>query len=309
MNRGHHLSARIEGDLADTDELIFLNVLGKSQLFRVIDESALRRLADSSSRLCIKLRVGAKRHGKSDESFVVAEVIHYGHLVLGKSTRFVGADYLRTAESFNCRKLTDYRVTLRHICNAQGKNDRNDCCESLGDRRYRKGYGDHKRIENRLKSYSVTEKLNCKYYYAYTDNDICEYLGKTCKLDLQRSFSLFCLSKSVCDLAHFRIHARRCDYRFTSSVNNGRAHKHHIFAVAQGYVSVCIGGKGGYSFFYRYGFTRKRGFLYFHRSTFDDTRVRGNCVARFKQDDIADYQVFAWNEYLFSVAEHLALRF
>ena len=176
MNGGHHLSARIKGNLADSYKLVFLCVLGKAEGLGVIYESALGGLSHCRADLGIKLCVGTEGHSVCQKRFVIAVVVYNSHLVLCESTCFIGADYLSATESLNCRKLTDDGVSLGHIGNADGENDGNNGCKTFGDSRYRKGDGDHKGIEDGLEAYTVTNELNSENNNADADNEIGEDL-------------------------------------------------------------------------------------------------------------------------------------
>ena len=62
-------------------------------------------------------------------------MVNNGHFVLRERAGLVRADDLGTAECFNSGKLPDNGVFLRHICNADGKNNRNNGGKSLRNRR------------------------------------------------------------------------------------------------------------------------------------------------------------------------------
>ena len=53
------------------------------------------------------------------------------------------------------------------------------------------------------------------------------------------------------------------------------------------------------------GFARESRFLNFHACTFKNTAVGGNCVARFKQHNVADNELLAVNGDYFPAAQHL----
>ena len=111
--RGHHFTHGIKGNLANTHEDIFLLVLAHANLFGVVDKRTLGGLTDRGACLNVKLRVRAKRHCVCKQFFIGADKINYRHLVLGKCTRFVGADDLRAAKCFHSGQLADDGIALR----------------------------------------------------------------------------------------------------------------------------------------------------------------------------------------------------
>ena len=307
MDGGHHLSAGIEGNLANSFELNLFDVLGKTKLFSVVYKSCLGRLTDCGACLGVKLCIGAEGHSVCKKSLVVTVVVNNGHLVLGKSTGLVGADDLGASESFNCGKLTNDCVTLGHIGNADGKNDSNNGCKSLGDSGNCKRNSYHEGVEDRLKADTVTDKLNAEDNHADTDNEVGEDLGKTCELDLKGSLALFCLCKRVCDLTHFGIHTCSNDYCLAASVNDYGAHEYHVFTVTESNVAVLSCGENLFLLVNGNGFTGECRFLYLHRSALDNTSVCGNCVTCFKYDNITNYQVFTGNGDELAITNDLGL--
>ena len=170
MNCGHHLSAGVEGSLARTGIRSFKLALIKSELACPNDERCLGRLAGNVA-LAVNLCVAAERHSGCEAAFILAKVVNDGHLVLCKRTGLVRADYLRATKGFHRGKLSYNSVSLGHIGNADGENYGNDHRESLGNRRYGKGYGYHKGVNGkRGRNLARSDKLNAKYDNANSEN-------------------------------------------------------------------------------------------------------------------------------------------
>lgn len=154
MDGGHHLSSGVERSFADSGARLDEVILAHAQGIGVSDESGLGGLARDLAGV-VYLSVGAKSHGLGYELLIVAEMIDDSHLVLGQSTRLVGADYLSAAESLNCGKLTDKSLSLAHRGNAYGKDYRDDCRQSLGYGRERR-----KRLKKDLQQYYLPKVLH-----------------------------------------------------------------------------------------------------------------------------------------------------
>ena len=237
-------------------------------------------------------------------------MVNDGHFVLGESTGLVRADDLGTTESLNRGELTDNSVSLRHIGNANRENDGNDGSKSLGNRRNRKRDRDHKGVENRLKSDRsggnvCTNHLNTEDYNANSNNEVGEDLGKTCELDLKGSLALLSLCKRVCDLTHLGVHTGSNYNCFAAAVNYRRAHKYHIFSVAESNVAVITCGERAVLLVNGHGLTGESRLLDLERSTLEDTRVCGNGISGLKDDNVADYEVLAGNEDHLAVTDNL----
>ena len=96
-------------------------------------------------------------------------MIDYGHNILGESARFIRADNLRTAQRFNCRHFTDYRVAFGHIGYAYGKHNSHNCDKAFGNGRNRKSYSGNKAAERKIK------EIGFIGYHEILGNDIeCE---------------------------------------------------------------------------------------------------------------------------------------
>ena len=305
MHGGHHLTHGVEGNFADADELFFLHVLVKTKCCRVVDERTFGGFADRGLCFHVKLSIRAERHRGGKEVFVVAVMLNDGHFVLCECTGLIGADDLCATECFYGGELTDDRISLRHIGNADGENDGNDSRKTFGNRRNGKRDRDHEGVEDGAEVHAFTDELNTENDDADTNNEVGEDLGKTCKLHLERCFAFLCVSKCVGDLTHFGIHTGRGNDSFASAVYDSATHEDHVLAVAEGNVALFTCGKCFFLLGNGNGFTCEGSFFDLHAGAFDDARVSWNSIACFKDDDIAHNEVFTANGDLVTVTDDL----
>ena len=85
---------------------------------RIVDECVFGWFAGCFAFIGVEFRVGAERHTVRKQVFVIREMLHNGHLVLGESARLVRADNLRATERFHGGEFADYRIALGHIRHA-----------------------------------------------------------------------------------------------------------------------------------------------------------------------------------------------
>ena len=111
MNGGHHLSARIKGNLAYSGIFFAEHIFGKLQRFCIVDKCNLVRLTCAFA-VFLHIGVCAKSHSNGKLFLVFGIMVNNSHYILCKSSRFVRTDNLRTAESFNRCHFTDNCVFL-----------------------------------------------------------------------------------------------------------------------------------------------------------------------------------------------------
>ena len=124
---------------------------------------------------------------------------------------------------------------------------------------------------------------------------------------MKGSFARFRLGERIGNLAHLGIHARSGDDCIAPAVSDGRAHIAHIDPVAEG--NILIGCRKSLRLLCNGdAFARQRSFFYLEACTFDYAPVRRDCIARFKEHNIADDEIFALYYADNSVTHYTALR-
>ncbi len=275
----------------------------------VVYESAFRRLSRCGIISRLDPRVAAQCHSRCQKFFFARGAVgfYYRHLVLGKCSRFVRADYLRAAQSFNRRKLTNYRISLAHIRNADGKNYGNNRRQSLRNRSNRKAYRNHKCIDKYLCIYiRGSYQAYRKDYHAYCQHQNRQDFAELCKLDLQRGLALLRLSKSIGNFAHFGVHSRAANHCLATTVNYGAAHINHILSVAKRNILCIPQSKSLRNLAYRNAFAGQRRFFDLQAVAFDYSAICRNRVPGFQNHYVAFYKVFALYDLNLAVSENLA---
>ena len=235
------------------------------------------------------------------------------HLVLRERTGLVAADYLRAAESLYGGELSDDRVALRHVGDADGKHDRDDRRKSFRNRRDRETDRRHERRENGVKRNRFrVEEL---FAYSQEENDDADRqhedrqdLAEFAEFLLERGFALRSLREHVGNFTHFGVHSRRHDDRSASSVGDRATHVDHVLAVAERHLFAVLHFKRVDHFVDRNALSGERGLFDLEAVALYDPSVRGNLVARFKLHNVSDNEVLAVDDPEHSVAVDLARR-
>ena len=306
VQSAHHFSARVEGCFAAA-RVGFLK-LCFIELKRICpgDERSLRRLAGDGAVL-VYLGIAAQRHRLGKLALIFAEMIDNGHFVLRKGAGLIRAYDLRAAEGLNCRQAAYDGVALRHVGNADGQDHRNDGGKPLGYCSNSEGDGHHEGAEHDLEIKSARSyKLHSEYDHAYAEHEPCEHLAQLSELYLQRCLPVGGLRERIGNLAHLGIHTGCAHDHGAAAVNDRRAHICHVASVAEGNVPLAVGEVYDiYKLADRHGFARQGGLFDLQACIVYYPAVRGNCVARFKQHNVADNELLAVNGDYFPAAQHL----
>ena len=310
VNGGHHLSRRVEGSFADAGRSFLQGGLFQVQACGVVNQRTFRRFPFGSvfGPFC----VGAKSHAFCQQSFVFAVMIYDGHLVLGQSTGFVGADDLGTTQGFYGCQFTNNRVAFGHFGNTDGQNDGNHRCQSFGDCRNRQRNGDHKGIKHHHPVDGISGKDNAPVFddgegkdeYADSENQPGQNLTQLSKFLLKGCLFVFRLRQRRGNFTHFRIHTDGGNYGFSATVNHGASHISHVFPIAQRTVFSALGKNFG-SFCDGVGFPGQSRFFHFHGCGFQNADVCGDGVAGFQKNDVTHDQVFTLDVDHFAVTQDL----
>ena len=289
----HHLAPGVEGGLHEAGRLLLDLGLFKPQRRRPLYERRLRRLAADLS-VFRQLGVAAQRHGCGKTLLVAAEEVRDRHFVLRERTRFVGADYLSAAESFDRSQTADYRIALGHIGDADGQHHCHDRRKAFGYRSDRKGDGNHERIQHGFKlKASGSGYLHGKHGGTDAQHEVGQHTAKLVELYLQGCLPLLRLRKGVGDPAHLGIHTRCADDHDASAINDGRTHIRHVRSVAERHLASC--GERIRRLVNGDRLACQSGFLDLQACAFDYPAVCGNGVARFEQHHVAGDEVLAVN--------------
>ena len=176
VKSGHHLTAAVKRNFTHSWKFLFHIAFINSQLVCIIYKGTFCRFSGGTLGAFLDFSITAKSHCLCQEVFVFAVIIHHGHLILGKGTCFIGADNLRTAESFNGCQLSDDGVSLRHIGYAYGKDYGHNCNQTLRYSRNCQADRNHKGIKENLSCYfACSEKTYSEDYNTDCQYQHCQY--------------------------------------------------------------------------------------------------------------------------------------
>ena len=123
---------------------------GQPLLRRVGDQRAFGWFAYSRA-VFVQLRVGTERHGFGKQRGIRAVCINHRHAILGKGTRFIRADDLRTAQRFHRGQAANHGVAPAHFGYADGQHDGDDRGQSFRDGGHGQTYGQHEGVNQHFR--------------------------------------------------------------------------------------------------------------------------------------------------------------
>ena len=280
MERGHHLPHGIERCLSHAWGGLFQFVFIQGKRQAIGDECRLCGLAGNGS-VSLHLCVRAQRHRSGEQRLVRPKMLDDGHPVLCERSGFIRADDLRTAQRFHGGELPDDGIALGHIRHTDGKNDCHHCGQTLRDRCDRKADCNQEGIQNRLQvEVMPAQQAECKNKDADAQHQPGQNFAQLRQLLLKRRFTVLRLGNGRGDLAHFGVHARRRNNRFSAPIGNRAAHIGHVFAVSERHV-LPLGRQFVHKLAHRDALARESGLLNLHARAFKQPAVRGHCIARF----------------------------
>ena len=305
VERRHHLAGGIEGTFCDAGHGLFRLPFMKTLLFRKGHECRLRRFSLDRPFL-IRLRITAQRHGFRQE-LPVSKSSDNRHPVLCQRSRLIRTNHIGAAQSLHRCQPAHNGIGLRHTCDTQRQNQRNNGRQPFRNRRDSKRDRDHEHLQNCAQvSFRSHHHIENKDENADENDHHRQLFAKLVQLLLQRRLTVLCLVQNTGDLSHFRPHPCVRYQKPASSIGDAASHKSHIFAVTQRYLSVLFLLQHFHKFLYGYRLSCQGGLVYTQRLRLQQPAVSRNHISCFQKHDISRYQAAAGNLLLFSVTDDMA---
>ena len=222
VNGGHKLSHAVERSFRNAGVFRLQSRFFQPECGCKIHKRTFRRFADRFLRF-VGFRIGTERHRRCKQLFVTARGAHNRHSVLGQRACFVGADNLRTAESFNGCKLPYDGIAPAHFRNADRKRNCNNGCKPFRNCGNRKADRNHECVQNKVGRDAAfcRQKAEAEHKDAYADDNIRQNSAELAEFNLQRRLSALRFCECIRDLAHFGIHSRCGDNGIAPAVHDG----------------------------------------------------------------------------------------
>ena len=308
--RRHHLADGIKGELIDarlTRRLCLF--LFDAESIGIVEKGKLGGIAIS---VAVDGGIGAQHHSRGKEirgdglvgivdDTVLIDLLD-GHPVLGQRARLVGADDRDRAESFDGRKLTDDRIDLDHLADAESEGDGDDGRQAFRNGGDGKGDGVFEEFEDVLADLAPIAGGTCldkgsddADEEGDDDNDEAdeaELFGQDGKLLLQRRFFVLGIGEHVGDLSHLRVHAGSDDDTGAAAVGDRAGHMADRSLVGNESVfsqdgsGIFLGGNG---------FSGEGGLVRLHVDGSDETDVGRDDDTFFEDDKVTGDEFFRFD--------------